>query len=106
MLVDMDMNLFNLQVKVTRLVMAILSEKNEYSADINLSISHSPDDDHRVIRCARIFLDPEDEHIKIDGNESDDPLAWDDLDIAAQYRIAQQLYTRRLSNSLYRSLSC
>jgi len=106
MLVDMDMNLFNLQVKTTRLVMAILSDKAESSADINVSISHSRNEEHQVVRCSRIYIDPEDELIKIEGIRREDPLPWDDIDISAQYRIAQHLYTSHLSGSLKRALTC
>ncbi len=106
MLVDMDMNLFNLQVKTTRLVMAILSEKTEYSADINVSISHGRDEEHHVIRCSRIYIDADDELIRIDGIRRESSLAWDDLDISAQYRIAQHLYTSHLSGTLRRALTC
>ncbi|MBP7738085.1 MAG: hypothetical protein KA369_19065 [Spirochaetes bacterium] len=106
MLVEMDMNLFSLQVKTTRLVMAILSEKAECSADISVSISHARDDEHHVVRCSRIYIDPEDELIKIEGIRRESPLAWDDLEVSAQYRIAQHLYTEHLSGTLKRVLTC
>ncbi len=105
MLVDVDMNLFSLQVKVTRLVMAVLSDYAGCSAGLGLSISHSLDEEPHIIHCSRVYIDPEDDLIKIAETRGEDPIAWDDIDIAAQYRIAQHLYTRHLSNSLYRSLS-
>ncbi len=104
MLVDVDMNLFSLQVKVTRLVMAVLSDYAGFSADLGLSISRSPDEEPHIIRCARVYIDPQDDLIKITESGGDD-IGWDDIDIAAQYRIAQHLYTRHLSSSIYRSLS-
>ncbi len=106
MLVDADLNLFSLQVKVTRLVMAILSEKSGGLADINLHMAHSPDEEPRIIRCSRVYIDPEDELIKIAEAGGEEPIGWDDIDITSQYRIAQHLYTRHLSRSLYRTLSC
>jgi hypothetical protein len=104
MMTDIDLNLFSLQARVTRFVIALLVEKAGSTADIELSISHATDDEPCAFRCARIFIDPEDELIKITAAEGR-ALSWDDLNIAAQYLIAHYLYTRRLSDSLYRSLS-
>ncbi|HOT45272.1 MAG TPA: hypothetical protein PLM53_09995 [Spirochaetota bacterium] len=104
MLVDVDTNLFSLQVKVTRLVMAVLSDYDGRSADLGLSISRSPDEDPHIVRCSRVYIDPEDDLIKITESGGDE-IGWDDIDIAAQYRIAQHLYTHHLAGSLYRSLS-
>ncbi len=104
MLVDVDVNLFSLQVKVTRLVMAVLSDYDGCSADLGLSISRSPDEAPHVIRCSRVYIDPEDDLIKITESGGED-IGWDDIDIAAQYRIAQHLYARHLAGSLYRTLS-
>jgi hypothetical protein len=106
LLVDADLNLFSLHVKVTRLVMAILSDYAGCSAELVLSISHPADEELRIIRCSRVYIDPEDDLIKIVETGGEDPVGWDDIDIAAQYRIAQHLYTRHLSTALYRSLSC
>lgn len=105
MLVDIDLNLFNLKVKVTRLAIALLSDKDGSAADMNLDIAHAAGDNHRVIRCARIAIDQDDELIKIAEEGSGEVFFWDDLDFGAQYRIVQHLYTTQLSRSISRSFS-
>lgn len=105
MLVDIDLNLFNLKVKVTRLAIALISEMDGSAADVNLDIAHGAGDNHRVIRCARIVIDQEDELIKIAEEGSGETVFWDDLDFGAQYRIVQHLYTSQRSWSIRRTLS-
>lgn len=104
MMTDIDVHLFSLQARLTRFVAGLLAEKPGGAADIELSISHASDDEPRALQCARVFIDHDDELIKI-TDAGGETLMWDDLNIAAQYLIAHYLYTRRLSDSLYRSLS-
>ncbi|MBN2158879.1 MAG: hypothetical protein JW807_05750 [Spirochaetes bacterium] len=104
MMTDIDLQLFGLQAGLARFVAALLAEKAGNAADIQLSISHAADDEPGAIQCARVFVDPDDELIKI-TDAAGATVEWDGLNIAAQYLIAHYLYTRRLSDSLYRSLS-
>ena len=105
MLKDMDVSLFNLQLKMAGLVTALLSGSDSEASEIDLPIPVMMNGEMHVIRCARIYIDPADETIKIKAADREEPLAWDDIDISAQYQFAQQLYTRHLSDSLYRALS-
>jgi hypothetical protein len=105
MIIDIDTNMYGLQVKVARFVTALLSDEPEHAADINLSISRGIDDEFHVFRCVKIYIDPEDEIIRIATAGGAGPLAWESFDVAAQYMVAQHLYGRRISNNLYRTLS-
>jgi hypothetical protein len=103
MIVDIDMNLFNIQMKLARFVAALLDETGGVS-EIDSVISLQAGEGYRTARCTRISLDAETETICLISSDGREKIAWDDTDIAARYLIAQDLYTRRLSDGLYRGL--
>jgi hypothetical protein len=105
MLIDIDTAMYGLQVKVARFVTALLSESPEQAAGISLSISRGIDDEFRVFRCVKIYIDREDEAIRISTPDCAGPLAWESIDVSAQYLVAQHLYGKRYASALYRSLS-
>lgn len=104
MLVDVDTALFGLRMKLAALVATLLADVPGRTHDVDADFARWSDDGCRPCRCLGIAMDDGGAiMLSVAGEEA--PLDWEDLDVAAQYRVAQGLHARRYAGGLYRSLS-
>ncbi len=104
MLVDVDTALFGLRMKLAALVATLLADVPGRAHDVDADFARWTDEGCRACRCLGIVIDDGGAiMLSVAGEEA--PLDWEDLDVAAQYRVAQGLHARRYAGDLYRSLS-
>lgn len=104
MMLDVDTALFSLRMKLAAFVSALLSDLPGSIHDLDADFARLTDDGCRSCRCLSIRIDAGGAiMLSVAGEEA--PLDWEDLDVAAQYRVAQGLHARRFSDALYRTLS-
>lgn len=105
MLVDIDVSMFDLQARLARFIGELLDEMRAVRAEIHLPIAHQQDDECSILHCSEIYYDAESEVFMLIVTGRDLPLPWDEISIAAQYLIVQQLFVRHVADTLYDSRS-
>ena len=105
MLVDIDVSLFDLQRKLALFIGELLDDLKAVRAEVDLAISHQDGDECRLLHCSNIYYDAESEVFMLIVTGRDEPLPWDEISIAAQYLIVQQLFIRHAADSRYDNLT-
>jgi hypothetical protein len=105
MITDIDMSVFAIRSRLASFTAALLYDMADRAGTIDLSIVCGNSDGARVVRCGGVYLDPEHGLIMVSAAGGAGDLPWDELTLASQHQIAQDLSVRYLSGETFGALA-
>lgn len=97
MMTDIDMSVFAIRSRLGSFTAALLNGMTDRAVALDLPIVCGECGSSRIVRCGGIYLDPDHGLIMVSASGNGEDLAWDELTLASQHQIAQDLSTRYLS---------
>jgi hypothetical protein len=101
MMTDIDMSVFAIRFRLASFTAALLNGMTDHAVALDLPIVCGECGSSRIVRCGGIYLDPDHGLIMVSAAVSGEDLAWDELTLASQHLIAQDLSTRYLAADIY-----
>ncbi len=92
MIVEIDTRLFEIQIMLSHFAMELLEESPDCTIEGDFSLPLQGDSGIDVFRVVKVAIEKNEDAALIISGGSGEKMTWNDLDVAAQYLLANSLH--------------
>jgi len=96
-IIDIGSRLFDLQIVIAAFVVDLFREMDRDEIEIDIFFPVFNGEKYETINGILLFYDPENDIVKVKALGRDEPLLWNDIGIAAQEEVANELHFKYTS---------